>query len=245
MSIPQERVDMNNKIKIVMILVTIAILGAVGCFLLKKDGEELLVKPVTAGETNGIGNNDSVSLEGDSKIEDVEPPTPSPGKVVVYVCGQVINPGVYTLSEGSRIHEAIEMAGGFSQNAYEEYLNLADMLVDGCKIYVPSKDEKSEEMPLLAITGSNGLQTVSQTNAGLSGGTNITGDGLNSLGGKVNINTASMEELMTITGIGETRAKAIIEYRNAGGRFLKIEDIMNVRGIKEGLFSKIKDFIMV
>ncbi len=138
----------------------------------------------------------------------------------VYVCGYVNKPDVYQCREGARIYEVIELAGGFRDDADKEYLNLVAAVTDGQKIYVPSKDE--------------GLSA--------SGGSSDSGYGVEV---KVNINTADENQLMTLPGIGESRAADIIGYRNANGRFERIEDIMKVNGIKNASYEKIKDLIKV
>lgn len=146
-----------------------------------------------------------------------------PDSIFVYVCGAVNKPGVYELSCTARAFEAIEKAGGFSTEAYEEALNLAKPLEDGEKLTVPTKEEwEQAEQAEEALTAENEKQ-----------------DGL------VNINTASKEELCTLPGVGSSRAESIIAYREENGSFSAIEDIKNVTGIKEGLFSKIKDKIKV
>lgn len=142
---------------------------------------------------------------------------------VVHVCGAVQNPGVYTLEEGSRIYQAVEAAGGFTQKAGADYLNQADRISDGMKIYVPNLDEL-QDMAWQEISGS------------------VSGDAEDGL---VNINTADEALLCTLSGVGSSRAKSIIAYRQEYGPFQKIEDIMNVEGIKEGLFQKIRDNITV
>lgn len=136
--------------------------------------------------------------------------------ICVYICGEVVNPGVYELKNGSRIYDALKQAGGFSPNAAKEYINLAESLRDGQQILVPGQ----EDIKSLSVS-------------------NQSGDGL------VNINTASAEELTTLAGIGKSRAEAIISYRDNNGGFSSIEDIMQVSGIKEGAFQKIKDYIKV
>ncbi len=144
----------------------------------------------------------------------------APKQLYVYVCGEVIKPGVYVLEEGDRIFKAVELAGGFTPEAAREYLNLAQEVTDGAKIVVPSKDEL-ENISIFIPD-----QTYAEDK-------------------KVNINTASADELMTLRGIGEVRAKDIIAYRDEHGAFARIEDIMNVSGIKETVFQKIKDDITV
>jgi competence protein ComEA len=139
--------------------------------------------------------------------------------IFVYVCGAVEAPGVYELEKGSRLYEAVELAGGMKDGADEAYLNMAREITDGEQIVVYTKAE---------VESLNEQAVIAAATAGL-----------------VNINTAGQNELTTISGIGESRAKAIIDYREKNGSFNSIEDIMKVDGIKEGLFSKIKDKITV
>ncbi|MCI8455086.1 MAG: hypothetical protein HFE84_10815 [Lachnospiraceae bacterium] len=139
--------------------------------------------------------------------------------VYVYVCGEVAVPGVYELPAGSRVFEAIEQAGGFTKEAAAESLNLAAEVSDGMKLKVLSEAEL-EILPELV--------QAEDRQANL-----------------VNLNTASEAELMTLPGIGESRAKDIIRYREQSGGFQKIEDIMKVSGIKDAGFQKIKDRITV
>lgn len=144
--------------------------------------------------------------------------------VFVHVCGQVKRPGVYELPAGSRVYEAIEAAGGFTGEAAGDYLNLAQTVQDGMKLEAPDREQ--------AEIWKSQVQ---------SSGENSPGGGIV----KVNINTASKEELMNLKGIGESRADDIIRYRDRFGGFQTIEDIMNVSGIKEAAFEKIKDNITV
>lgn len=135
----------------------------------------------------------------------------------VHVCGQVKEPGVYKLPQNSRIFEAVEAAGGITKDADESALNLAEALQDGQQVYIPSKKEQETQKE---------------------SGTQVSD-------GKVDINHASKEELMTLHGIGEARAEAILQYRQEHGDFKSIEELMNVSGIKEGMFQKIKDYIRI
>lgn len=147
--------------------------------------------------------------------------------VYVYICGEVINPGVYELSGDSRICEAVDAAGGFTENADREHVNLASKVSDGMQITIYNREEAASLPADSASVGGN---------AGKSG---TSGSGL------VNLNTATKEELMTLKGIGEAKAEDIIRYREKSGGFKKIEDIMKISGIKEAGFQKIKDNITV
>ena len=142
-------------------------------------------------------------------------------QICIYVCGAVVTPGVYEFIPGARVAEAIMAAGGMTEEAAETYWNQAAVLEDGQKIYVPTKEEAAEE----AESQSRG-QIIEQEN-------------------KINLNTASKEQLMTLSGVGSSRADAIIAYRREYGGFGSIEDIMKIEGIKEGVFKKMKDKITV
>lgn len=137
--------------------------------------------------------------------------------IYVQVSGAVASPGVYELPEGSRVFEAIELAGGILENADAGQMNQAQTVSDGEMIYVRSQGEVETE----------DVSEVQQED------------------GKVNLNTATEEQLMTLPGIGQAKAKSIIAWREKNGSFSKIEDLMEIEGIKEGVFSKIKDSIKV
>lgn len=145
----------------------------------------------------------------------------------VYVCGEVRDPGVYRMKEGQRIYEAVELAGGFTDEAVETYLNLAEPVCDGMKIMVPDQ-EQAEAVPTGTGENAGGIDTARQEASG-----------------KVDLNTATAAELMTLRGIGEARAADIIAYRSQHGSFGTIEEIMKVPGIKEAAFEKIKNDIFI
>ena len=162
-----------------------------------------------------------------------------PALVYVHVCGCVNAPGVYALPEGSRIYEALEAAGGITEEGAGDFLNLALEAEDGMKVEVPD----AEQARLWREQGIGPAGTA-VTAGGTTEGAYPMG-AAQTAGSRVNLNTASREELMTLDGIGETRADAIIRYREMYGGFQTIEDVMNVSGIKEGAFEKIKDSITV
>ena len=136
-------------------------------------------------------------------------------QIYVFVCGAVKRPGVVALPGGSRAQDGVLAAGGMREDADPNYVNLAALLSDGEKLYIPTREESAD------------LQKEEEQS------------------GLVNINTAGSAELCTLPGIGESRAADIISYREANGRFGAIEDIMKVNGIKESVFSKIKELITV
>lgn len=165
--------------------------------------------------------------------EEKEQPVQQP-LLFVHVCGQVRFPGVYQLEPGSRVYQAIQMAGGGLEDSAQDYLNLALEVEDGMRIQVPSVQETVQWKE----TGRTGIDL------GTGGSGTGAGPG-ETLENKVNLNTATREELMTLSGIGPSRADDIIRYRDTYGPFRQIEDIMNISGIKEAAFQKIKDSITV
>lgn len=202
-------------IKRIFILLIIIICGVAYC--VSRYG----VSENGAGEYGSLLDDDysvSQSVSGDD-IASAEQKADKE-ECYVYVCGYVNKPDVYKCREGARIYEVIELAGGFSDKADREYLNLVEIVEDGQRIYVPSEEE------VLSAQGEGGIGSVLGSE-------------------KVNINTAGAEQLMTLPGIGEARAQDIISYRNANGRFEQIEDIMKVGGIKNASYEKIKDLIKV
>lgn len=137
--------------------------------------------------------------------------------IYVHVCGAVNAPGVVEIPEGSRGQTALEAAGGFAEDAAEDAVNLAEVLRDGMQLYFPTKEE------IVAWT----VQQQAESE------------------GLVNLNTAGVEALCTLPGIGEAKAKAIVAYREANGAFERVEDIMQVSGIKESAYNQIKELVVV
>ena len=164
-------------------------------------------------------------------------------ELMVDVKGEVHNSGIYTLNEGSRVIDAINMAGGITENADTSVLNLSKKLEDEMVIIVYSYYEvrefektKEREKQLLESCRNNNGEIIN--------GACIATDSQTSIG-KVSINTGTIEQLMTLPGIGEEKAKSIIEYRETNGLFNTIEDIKKVTGIGDALFDKIKESIIV
>lgn len=155
-----------------------------------------------------------------------------PRIIYVYVCGAVVNPGVYALPEGSRMYEAVELAGGCLADADEAYHNFARAISDGERIYILSKEESAGLSLKERVEGEETVQ-------------NEQGTGALQENAMVNLNTATVEQLTTLPGIGESRAESIIAYRKKVGGFLDINEIMNISGIGEAMFEKIKDRITV
>lgn len=185
----------------------------------------LLFCYVLAGCT-GCGSAPSFSVSEDLDIaaESTERKTGDDAddaahKIYVDICGEVEAPGVYCLDEGARVCDAVAAAGGFTPDAAGKAVNQARTLQDGEQVLIPSAAEAEE-----------GEQD---------------GNGTGMSDGLVNINTADASGLMTLPGIGEAKAADIISYRTEHGNFQKKEDLMQVPGIKEGLYQKLEDKIKV
>lgn len=163
-------------------------------------------------------------------------------KIVVHVSGAVNQEGVFELAQNSRVADAIEVAGGVTENAYMKDVNLASPLEDGMKIYIPTKEENEQGESTSYIRSSNTGTSSSNNNAITQ---NSGGNKTSNKNVKVNINTAGLEELDTLPGIGESTANKIINYRNENGKFKSIEEIKEVSGIGDSKYEKIKDLIEV
>ena len=157
----------------------------------------------------------------DSDAADTEDVVASEDTITVYVCGAVVQEGVYELPAGSRISDALLMAGGYDENALHGYVNLAEKLEDGERIYFPDYQEL-EELGIVPISSTESSES-----------------------GLVNINTADAEMLKTLPGIGDAKAADIIAYREEHGAFSSIEDIKNVSGIGESIYNRISSGITV
>lgn len=155
----------------------------------------------------------------------------SAANVFIYVHGQVNHPGVYQVNSGDRLFSVIEKAGGFTKKAAKDVLNLAEPVTDGQAVYVMSKKEYRK-----AHRNNNHNESSTESDGRLPP---------QDAQGIVNINTATEKELMTLSGIGQSKALAIIEYREKNGNFTNPEELKNVSGIGDATFSKIKDRITV
>ncbi len=220
---------MNKYLKPVVGFLVISFCIFMGCEKKEEKGQKLepvqFMEALEAGTEPGQSSDETVQSDEAQEVSREDPVEVT--EYVVHVCGAVENPGVYTLLSGSRIYQAVEAAGGFTPQAGEDYLNQADLVCDGMKIYVPTLEEVGEADWQDFLEQS--LEQVSPAEKS----------------GLVNINTADEELLCTLQGVGSSKAKSIISYRETYGAYQKIEDIMKVEGIKEGLFQKIKDSITV
>ena len=162
-------------------------------------------------------------------IEDIQDSSSSPqfkNNIKAYICGEVKNPGVYEIEDGARIIDLLELAGGQGENACLEVINLAQTVVDGQRIYIPSQEE---------ISGGSSLFFTGDYSNDYNSSVNRT----------ININTSNVKELESLPGIGPVTAKNIIEYRNKNGLFRKKEEIKNVTGIGEKKYEEIKQSISI
>lgn len=151
--------------------------------------------------------------------------------MAVHITGEVKNPGVVKIKEGSRIEDIIKAAGGLTENADITNVNLAYVVEDGMKIRIPSDNE------------GNGSEDYITEDSGK--GIIMSEEGSDSSSSIVNINTANETELEQLPGIGPSISRKIVEYRNKNGKYKSIEDIKNVTGIGDSKYEKIKDFIKV
>lgn len=186
---------------------------------------------------------EEVTLEKKEDTEEKEEPKES--KVLVDVKGEVNTPGVYELTNNNTVMDAINKAGGLTKQSDTSNINLSKKLEDEMVIIIYSKSEikkMNEEEKIECPPCNNACITEEDEKAKLDSNKNETS---NVPAGKVNINTADSETLQTLDGIGEAKAKAIIEYRNKNGDFKNIEDIKNVSGIGDSVYEKIKENITV
>ena len=191
------------------------------------------------GSDSGKHTSDADIDNGSEAVSDKEM---QQAMIYVDVCGAVANPGVFQLAAGSRVFQAIEAAGGYLPEAALTCVNRAGVLTDGQQLYILTQEEMERQGrdPVEMAGASDGQMNGS---AGTGQNTEMTAQVQQD--NRININTADEAQLTTLTGIGATRAQAIIAYREENGPFAAIEDIMNVQGIKEGTFAKIKDEIVV
>ncbi|NSD30138.1 DNA uptake protein [Blautia wexlerae] len=191
------------------------------------------------GSDSGKHTSDADIDNGSEAVSDKEM---QQAMIYVDVCGAVANPGVFQLAAGSRVFQAIEAAGGYLPEAALTCVNRAGVLTDGQQLYILTQEEMERQGldPAEMSGASDGQMNGS---AGTGQNTEMTAQVQQD--NRININTADEAQLTTLTGIGATRAQAIIAYREENGPFAAIEDIMNVQGIKEGTFAKIKDEIVV
>lgn len=231
---------MNENQTIRYLLILMSVLAFSGCGRQEGvfyDGSGQIRQDGTVQEQSGPEQNDrnqngreqndreEAGAEGQSILE-----AQQAGVCFIHICGAVVCPGVYQVPEGSRLYEVISQAGGLSADACDYMVNQAQIVTDGMQIYIPTVQEAETVQSAYPAAGS-GADWVTEREQ--------TQDG------SVNLNSATKEQLMTLPGIGESRAEAIIAYRQEHGGFSNVEELMNVSGIKQGVYDRLKERIRV
>lgn len=249
--------EFNNKKKIIIVvsIVSVILIGIISCIIISsfcswggESSEDFDLKELKENDLNSVeiqGNvENSTSIEeqeGDNLNEEnsikIRESTNLNGnkKIIVHISGEVISPGVISLEEGARIVDAINMADGVTEEADLSKVNLAYVLEDAQKIYIPNINEKEEKE--IVENMEDGVVIIG---SGTSNGNDSKNEDV-----KININTANVKELQKLSGIGESIALRIVTYRKENGKFNSIDDLKNVSGIGENKFNKIKNNIFV
>lgn len=192
------------------VIITIVIVAALFFALREKESDfsgQFISRQLPAGE---VQSEDQAESDGKTAA----------AQIYVDIGGQVKNPGVYTVKEGTRVFEVIEKAGGLTEDAFIEQINQAEAVTDGQKIVIPSSEDTQQSLMPQTASGKDSS-------------------------GLVNINSADSQTLQEIPGVGPATAEKIIAYRTENGRFSSIEDLKNVSGIGDKTFEKMKDKITV
>lgn len=202
-------------------VVCLFMVSLTGCkktsYLQDSAGEDAAEEYSSDSEKDGADAADDAADGSDAKATKED-------EICVQVSGAVKKPGVYTFAAGSRVYEAIDAAGGLLENAYELDLNQAMSLTDGERIHVYTKEEVASGAVIVGASTDAGAATADA---------------------RININTASAEELTSLSGIGTSKAEKIIAYREQNGGFSAAEELMNVSGIGQSTYDKIADQIRV
>ena len=224
--------DMPTSLRIGLVL-----LGAIILFILFQGLWQL-----SSGDTHLIDGSaqsswqeegeEGLTVTQDEAFQEGTASTAQPVRLSVHVVGEVANPGLYEDDAGSRVHAAIDAAGGFTNDANQGSVNLAREIVDGEQIVVASKNASA--------AGASGAGSAGTASSGASGAGSSSAPG-----GLVNINTADIAGLSSLSGIGEATAKKIIADREKNGPFKTTKDITRVSGIGDKKYEAIKDSITV
>lgn len=209
----------NKKQKVVLITIIIIALGIAYYTYTMKTNDEFGIE------------EQNLEIE-ENEIKDTNETIKENTKIIVHVSGAVRNEGIVELEHSSRVADAIEKAGGITEDAYMKDVNLASLLEDGMKIYIPTKEEVKKQEETTNNIGNN--NNIIRNN-------NVESNTAK----KVNINTATKEELDTLPGVGESTANKIINYREENGKFKSIEEIKEVSGIGDSKYEQIKNLIEI
>lgn len=217
-------IENSKKIILSIILISIILILFIIYMLNTNSNDEISLESLTVAG-NDVESNTIENLTIEEEVEGE--------KIAIHIIGEVKKEGIVYLEKGSRIVDAIKEAGGATKEADLSQINLAYELQDGQKIYIPNKNEKISEY----ITRSSGNNVIIEGN-----NSSVQTEGKEN---KVNINTANLNELDSLPGIGPSLAKRIIEYREENGNFKSIEELQNVKGIGDAKYSDIKDNVTV
>ena len=221
-----EKISYYKKYLILASCLVLFAVAGIGYFMLNNN--DLVITEVLAETTN---TTSAVKEESTKLYFDIK--------------GSVKKPGVYEFTQGDKIIDAINKAGGLTKNATTNNLNLSKKLTNEMVIYVFSKNELTTTKAFEPVSNASECkcETIEINNCVDKKTTNESNN--DTVPAKININTDNKEKLMTISGIGSSKADAIIEYRTKNGNFKTTEDIMNVSGISKTIYDKIKDIITV
>lgn len=223
-------VNLSKKQKIILIVVVLIIILLLILYFLKQNNESTYLD---------LGIDEEIMKKDDEQKNSIED-SEEKNKIIIHVSGSVKKEGIVKIDEGSRIADAIEAAQGLLDEADMSKINLAYMLEDGQKIYIPSiqdteKKDNAEEIEYITEDCGNNIIISGEIEESKKERSNIM----------ININNATQTELEQLPGVGPSTALNIIEYREANGKFESIEDIKNVRGIGEAKFESIKSNICI
>lgn len=228
---------MKKKERIIGAIVLLAVLGSVLLFVsnMRKPQEfsqKEVLEMFNEEEDSGMESTKKISSKSETVNEEKNQDAKAERKnIVVEIKGEVVKPNVYTLAENSRVNDIIEKAGGLTSEANINNINRASLLSDGECIVIRNINDKDVDMQEENLNDK--VNTLSQGGSSASSGDSI------------NINIASKDELKTLSGIGDTKAEAIIEYRDSNGGFKSIDELKNVSGIGEGTLNKIREKINI
>ena len=204
--------NLSKKQRIIIGIIILAVIAGIATYLI-------------------IKNSQYEEFDINEVLVDVDAKEYKEDTIIVHITGEVKEPGVKELPTEARIADAIEAAGGVTENADLDEVNLAFVLSDGQKIYIPNKNEISEGKVYITVESGNNVIIEDK----VEGGKKL----------KVNINEAKQEDFEQLPGIGPSIAKKIIEYREQNGKFTSIDELQEVKGIGESKFENIKEYIMV
>ena len=213
-----DNLSLNSKQKKILIIVGVIVAIGIIYFIYNKN------------EQNEIALNEDILIE-EKETSKEESNEENEEEIIVHITGAVKIPGIIKLKQGSRIEDAVEKAGGLTEDADISNVNFAYVLEDGVKITIPSNSELEEKEVITSESGENIIEDTISTS--------------NETKGKTNINKANEEELLNLPGIGTELASRIVTYRQQNGKFSSIEEIKNVSGIGDSKYEKIKDLISI